>query len=187
MVMVEMIGGVLIVEMLGGVVMARLLSPMAQAHSLGMVVDMVGRGVLPGTTQTGGAAAQIGIRRMIVTLRLTIGTEAAIGIGRAIVNGIDGIESESEGMVDIIRKVGRLPGFAAYAHPSPFAATLFFSAYFRCWTYMVLIAPTARCIDRGRTAVALTLTRPRLRRRFFLGVFFGVGHIWSSSLLLQDV
>ena len=175
------------VEMLGGVVMTRLLTPMAQAHTLGRVGDMLGGGIVPGTAKKVGAAAQIGIRRMIVTLRLTIGTVTTIGIRRAIVNGIHGMESESEGMVDIIRKVGRLPGFAAYAHPSPFAATLFFSAYFRCWTYVVLIAPTARCIDRGRTAVALTLTRPRLRRRFFLGVFFGVGHIWSSSLLLQDV
>ena len=170
MVMVEMIGGVLVVEMLGGVVMARLLSPMAQAHSLGTVVDMVGREVLPGTTQTGGAAAQIGIRRMIVTLRLTIGTEAAIGLGRAIVHGVDGIESESEGMVDIIRKVGRLPGFAAYAHPSAFAATLFFfSAYFRCWTYMVLIAPIARIVDRGRTVVA-QFTKSKSTRRHVIWI-----------------
>ena len=140
--MVEMLGGVVMVEMLGGVVMRRLLTPMAQAHTLGRVVDMLGGGVVPGTTKNGGAAAQIGIRRMIL---LTIGTVTTIGIRRAIVNGIHGMESESEGMVDIIRKVGRLAGFAAYTHPPAFAATLF-------------------------------------SRRIF-----GVGHIWSSSLLLQDV
>ena len=141
----EMLGGVVMVEMLGGVVMTRLLTPMAQAHTLGRVVDMLGGGIVPGTAKKVGAAAQIGIRRMIVTLRLTIGTVTTIGIRRAIVNGIHGMESESEGMVDIIRKVGRLAGFAAYTHPPAFAAMLF-------------------------------------SRRIF-----GVGHIWSSSLLLQDV
>ena len=94
--MVEMLGGVVMVEMLGGVVMRRLLTPMAQAHTLGRVVDMLGGGVVPGTTKNGGAAAQIGIRMMILTRRWTIGTVTTSGITvTAIVNGIHGMDTVS--------------------------------------------------------------------------------------------
>ena len=81
------------VEMLGGVVMTRLLTPMAQAHTLGRVVDMLGGGIVPGTAKKVGAAAQIGIRRMIL---LTIGTVTTIGITvTTIVNGIHGMDTVS--------------------------------------------------------------------------------------------